>query len=80
MEPEDIPNFILQMSYLSFFELGTLAASWVFLKLAFGVRTLDVYTFIQTEYGFIQMSEQLFIIENMFCSLAVACAMDFTFR
>ena len=25
-----------------------------------------------------QMSEQMFIVENMFCSLAVACAIDFT--
>ena len=24
------------------------------------------------------MSEQMFIVENMFCSLAVACAIDFT--
>ena len=57
--------------------VGLIVFSGILKKFS-GINVWHVYMFQQKEFGWIQLSEQLFVVENMFCSLAVACAIDFT--
>ena len=54
--------------------------SFIMLYFVSDINLLKVLLLLQTEYGFIFAIHQAFLLEYLFCTIAIACAFDFTLQ
>jgi len=74
--PDQIEGFIYTFITLLGIDLLSLLFSGAFLKYKLNINLFQVYCFQQREFGLVLAGQQAHILDNLFCTIAIGCAID----
>ena len=77
---EDFSAAVQNLLFLLTFDILSLALSALFLFFCSGINLFHIYLHLMKEYGLIFSIHQAYLLEYLFCTIAVACAFDFTLQ
>ena len=77
---EDLWSTISNLLFLVVFDCISLTLAGIFLFFSSGINLLHVYLHLMKEYGVVFSIHQAYLLEYLFCTIAIACAFDFTFQ
>ena len=77
---DDIWATISKLLFLVFFDSISLTLAGIFLFCTTNINLFHVYLHLMKEYGVVFSVHQAYLLEYLFCTIAIACAFDFTLQ
>ena len=77
---DDLWVTINNLLFLVFFDFVSLVIAAIFLFVSSSINLFHVYLHLMKEYGVVFAIHQAYLLEYLFCTIAIACAFDFTLQ
>ena len=77
---DDLWGTVSNLLFLVTFDFISLVIAGIFLFISSNINLFHVYLHLMKEYGVVFSIHQAYLLEYLFCTIAIACAFDFTFQ
>ena len=77
---DDLWGTVSNLLFLVTFDFISLVIAGIFLFISSNINLFHVYLHLMKEDGVVFSIHQAYLLEYLFCTIAIACAFDFTFQ